>query len=57
MVEVARTRRGMGGSSQCASILEAESQIGQMEDASSIEMGECQDTQRCCEVASGAENI
>ena len=47
----------MSGSSQCLSILEAESQIGQMEDASSIELEECQDTQRCYEVASGVENI
>jgi hypothetical protein len=47
----------MRGSSQCLSILEAESQIGQMVDASSIEMGECQDIQRYFKVARGVENI
>jgi hypothetical protein len=57
MVEVVRTRRGMRGGSQCLSILEAESQIEQMEGASSIEMGECQDTQRFFGVARGVENI
>jgi len=47
----------MRGGSQCLSILEAESQIEQMEGASSIEMGECQDTQRFFGVARGVENI